>query len=113
MPETARYRRGGAEATRDVLWAVIDFAQHQNVKVMIEKFPLAEAQEALEHMMSGDFGSQDCLGLGNQISLDLLSHIVDGWRRGWWLRQCLRRTSRHNLDFVLSIEPDSLYSFNL
>jgi D-arabinose 1-dehydrogenase-like Zn-dependent alcohol dehydrogenase len=32
----------------------IDFAQHQNVKVMIEKFPLAKAQEALDHMMSGD-----------------------------------------------------------
>jgi len=32
----------------------INFAQHQNVKVMIEKFPLAKAQEALDHMMSGN-----------------------------------------------------------
>lgn len=31
----------------------IDFAQHQNVKVMIERFPLAKAQEAFDHMMSG------------------------------------------------------------
>jgi len=31
----------------------ISFAQRQNVNVMVEKFPLAKAQEAMDHMMSG------------------------------------------------------------
>ena len=31
----------------------IAFAQHHNVKCMIEKFPLHKAPEAYEHMLSG------------------------------------------------------------
>ncbi|TKA70098.1 hypothetical protein B0A49_06356 [Cryomyces minteri] len=31
----------------------IAFAQHQDVKCMVEKFPLAKAQEAMDHMLSG------------------------------------------------------------
>ncbi|KAF2424222.1 alcohol dehydrogenase [Tothia fuscella] len=31
----------------------IEFAQHQGVKCMVEKFPLAKAQEAMDHMLSG------------------------------------------------------------
>ena len=31
----------------------IDFAQIHNVNCMIEKFPLAKAREAFDHMMSG------------------------------------------------------------
>lgn len=31
----------------------ISFAQHQDVKCMIEKFPLAKVEEAVEHMLSG------------------------------------------------------------
>ena len=32
----------------------IAFAQHQDVKCMVEKFPLEKASEAVEHMLSGD-----------------------------------------------------------
>lgn len=32
----------------------IDFAKIHGVKCMIEKFPLKDAQKALDHMMSGD-----------------------------------------------------------
>lgn len=31
----------------------ISFAQHQDVKCMVEKFPLAKAEEAINHMLSG------------------------------------------------------------
>ncbi|KAF2144818.1 uncharacterized protein K452DRAFT_222700 [Aplosporella prunicola CBS 121167] len=31
----------------------IAFAQHQDVKCMVEKFPLEKAQEAMDHMLSG------------------------------------------------------------
>ena len=31
----------------------IAFAQHHNVKCMVEKFPLDKAPEAFAHMMSG------------------------------------------------------------
>jgi D-arabinose 1-dehydrogenase-like Zn-dependent alcohol dehydrogenase len=31
----------------------IEFADHQSVKCMIEKFPLEKAQEAMDHMLSG------------------------------------------------------------
>jgi D-arabinose 1-dehydrogenase-like Zn-dependent alcohol dehydrogenase len=31
----------------------IEFADHQGVKCMIEKFPLDKAQEAMDHMLSG------------------------------------------------------------
>jgi D-arabinose 1-dehydrogenase-like Zn-dependent alcohol dehydrogenase len=32
----------------------INFAQHQGVKVMVEKFPLDKAQEAIDYMLSGN-----------------------------------------------------------
>jgi D-arabinose 1-dehydrogenase-like Zn-dependent alcohol dehydrogenase len=32
----------------------IKFAEQQNVKCMVEKFPLAKAQEAMDHMLSGN-----------------------------------------------------------
>jgi D-arabinose 1-dehydrogenase-like Zn-dependent alcohol dehydrogenase len=32
----------------------IAFAQHQGVKCMVEKFPLDKAQEAIDHMLSGN-----------------------------------------------------------
>jgi len=32
----------------------IAFAQHQDVKCMVETFPLKDAQKAFDHMLSGD-----------------------------------------------------------
>ena len=31
----------------------IAFAEHQGVKCMVEKFPFAKVEDAVEHMMSG------------------------------------------------------------